>query len=59
MLVTREWLHLKNLRRAGRFLKAGGAEGTQPGELAILCRSCPIEAVNMAENWRLRPDNKK
>jgi hypothetical protein len=59
MLVTREWLHFKNLRRSGRFLKVGGAESTEPGELAVLCCSCPIDGVNMVKDWRLCPDNKQ
>jgi hypothetical protein len=59
MLVTRQWLHLKMLRRAGRFLKPGGAEGTQAGELAVRCRSCPIDGVNMMDNWKNRPTNLK
>jgi hypothetical protein len=59
MLVTRKWLHFKNLRCAGRFLKSGGAKATQSGELAILCRSCPIDGVNMVKDWRLRPADKQ
>jgi hypothetical protein len=50
--MAHQWLHTKMLKRSARFLKAGGADATADGELAIACRLCPIPGVNLPANWR-------
>jgi hypothetical protein len=55
MLLTRQWKHAKMLKWAGRFLLPGGAEATAPGELAVACRLCPIEGINLPDNWESWP----
>lgn len=50
-----EWRYLKMLKRAGRGHIEGGAAGTGPGELAVLCPACPHPGVNMAVNWKSIP----
>ncbi|KAG5219381.1 CxC2 domain-containing protein [Salix suchowensis] len=39
--MSREWRHLLQLKRSARGHHPDGAEGTQPGELAVLCPACP------------------
>jgi len=45
--MIREYRNLKALKRAGRGHKLGGAAGTQPGELAVICPACPQPGINM------------
>jgi hypothetical protein len=52
MLMAREWGHLKMVKRSGRHLKQGGMAACADGELAVRCRSCPIDGVNLPEEWR-------
>jgi hypothetical protein len=52
--MAHQWRHTKMLKRFARFLK-GGADTTADGELALVCRSCPIPGVNLPENWRDLP----
>jgi hypothetical protein len=40
------------LKRSARFLMPGGADATADGELALVCRSCPIPGVNLPAGWR-------
>jgi len=50
-----QWRHLKMLKWGGRGHDPTGARGTQPGELAILCPSCPRPGVNLPEGWEQAP----
>ncbi|KAF9553012.1 hypothetical protein CPC08DRAFT_646182 [Agrocybe pediades] len=50
-----QWRHLKMLKWAGRGHDPSGAAGTQPGELAIRCPSCPIDGINLPTGWRQAP----
>ncbi|KAF8415032.1 hypothetical protein L210DRAFT_3658007 [Boletus edulis BED1] len=45
--MTREWRHLKMLKRAGRGHVAGGAASTHEGECAVLCPACPHPGINI------------
>ena len=51
-----QWRHLKMLKWGGRGHDHTGAQGTQPGELAILCPSCLRPGVNLPEGWEQAPD---
>jgi hypothetical protein len=54
--LAHQWLHVKLLKRFARFLKPGGANATADGELAFICRSCPIPGINLPENWESLPN---
>ncbi|KAF8121256.1 hypothetical protein EV363DRAFT_1406388 [Boletus edulis] len=45
--MTREWRHLKMLKRAGQGHVAGGAVSTREGECAVLCPACPHSGINI------------
>ncbi|KAK0456981.1 hypothetical protein EV421DRAFT_1887058 [Armillaria borealis] len=46
MRMLIQWWHLKLLKRGGRAHDVKGPEGTQPGDLAVLCPSCPRPDAN-------------
>lgn len=50
-----QWRHLKLLKRGGRGNEPTGALGTAPGELAIMCPSCPHPNVNLPPGWDKAP----
>lgn len=54
-LVVRLWRHVKMLKRAGRGHDPSGAEGTKAGELAVVCRACPIPGANLPDGWDNAP----
>ncbi|PPR02783.1 hypothetical protein CVT26_009394 [Gymnopilus dilepis] len=54
-----QWHHLKLLKRGGRGNDPSGVQGTQNGELALRCPSCPWPGINLAENWQDAPENMK
>lgn len=43
------------LKRAGRGHDPSGVDGTGPGELAVVCRACPIPGINLPEGWENAP----
>lgn len=47
-----QWRHLKMLKRGGRGHDSAGAAGTQNGELAVWCPSCPYPGINLPDGWR-------
>lgn len=51
MRMVLQWRHLKLLKRGGRGHAPNGAATTQPGELAIMCPSCPRPGINLPEGW--------
>lgn len=53
--VLVQWRHLKLLKRGGRGHDPTGISGTQNGDLAILCPSCPRPGVNIPNNWNEAP----
>ena len=57
--MMREWRHLKMLKRGGRGHDDLGVEGTQPGELAVLCPACPHPGINLASDWESSPPEKQ
>lgn len=46
-----QWRHLKLLKRGGRGNEPTGADGTETGELSILCPSCPRPNINLEMGW--------
>lgn len=59
MRVTREWRHIRMLKRAGRGHDPDGIGGTKLGECALLCPACPQPGKNMAPNWEDAPEEKQ
>lgn len=49
--MSLQWRHLKMLKRGGRGHDPSGVAGTQHGELAIVCPSCPIPGINLPSDW--------
>ncbi|KAK0458713.1 uncharacterized protein EV420DRAFT_1270106 [Desarmillaria tabescens] len=47
MRMLIQWCHLKLLKRGERVHDITGPEGTKPGELAVLCPSCPRPGINL------------
>jgi hypothetical protein len=54
-----QWRHLKMLKRGGRGHDPMGIGGTQSGELAVLCPSCPHPGINLPEGWEDVPIEKR
>jgi hypothetical protein len=50
--MSLQWRHLKLLKWAGRAHDSTGPEGTNPGELALRCPSCPYPEINLPHDWR-------
>ena len=57
--MTREWKHLKMMKRAGRGHDPTGVRGTQVGELAVECPACPQIGKNLPDNWKDAPEDQK
>ena len=53
--MIRIWRHLHLLKRGGRGHSPGGAAGTAPGELAVLCPACPYPDINLPTDWKSVP----
>jgi hypothetical protein len=53
--ITREWQHIRMLKRAGRGHDPEGIANTKPGECALLCPACPHPGKNLPENWKDAP----
>ncbi|KAJ6467014.1 hypothetical protein C8R45DRAFT_1106429 [Mycena sanguinolenta] len=57
--MTRVFRNLLMLKRGGRGHELGGVNGTQPGELAIQCPTCPHPNVNLPEGWEDVPAERR
>ncbi|KAJ7805097.1 hypothetical protein B0H14DRAFT_3091667 [Mycena olivaceomarginata] len=57
--MTREWRHVRMLKRAGRGHDPAGVANTKPGECALLCPACPQPGKNLPANWQEAPENKQ
>ncbi len=51
MRMLIQWWHLKLLKRGGHTHDVKGPEGTQLGDLAVLCPSCPHPGINLPPDW--------
>ncbi|KAJ6476812.1 hypothetical protein C8R45DRAFT_833720, partial [Mycena sanguinolenta] len=57
--MTRQWRHIRMLKRAGRGHDPVGIANTQPGECALLCPACPQPGKNLPPNWKDVPKIKR
>ncbi|KAF7357140.1 CxC2 domain-containing protein [Mycena sanguinolenta] len=57
--MTRQWRHIRMLKRAGRGHDPAGIANTKPGECALLCPACPQPEKNLPPNWKDVPERKK
>lgn len=57
--ISREWSHLKMLKRAGRGHDSLGVRGTAPGECAVECPACPQPGKNLPAGWEDAPNEKR
>ncbi|PBK66640.1 hypothetical protein ARMSODRAFT_890042 [Armillaria solidipes] len=55
MQMKLQWAHLKMLKRSGQAHVNDGVATTTPGELALLCPSCPWPGINLPEGWESVP----
>ena len=53
--IIMQWRHLKLLKWGGRAHDPAGVAATRPGELALLCPSCPRPGINLPEDWENAP----
>ncbi|TFY50876.1 hypothetical protein EVJ58_g10849, partial [Rhodofomes roseus] len=53
--MSREWSHLKLLKRGGRGHDPSGAAGTAQGECSVECPACPIPGKNLPDTWDETP----
>lgn len=52
--MTREFRHLKQLKRAGRGHDPNGIEAMKEGECAVICPACPHPGINLPDGWETR-----
>lgn len=57
--MARMWKNMKLNIRGGRAHDSTGVDGTRAGELAVVCPACPIDGVNLPNNWREVPKEKQ
>ena len=55
MNTVRQWRNIKAAKRQGKAYDLGGINDTKPGELAIMCRSCPHPGINLPDGWEKTP----
>ncbi|KAJ8482732.1 hypothetical protein ONZ45_g14849 [Pleurotus djamor] len=57
--IVREHRYLSSLKRGGRVHEDGGIDGTQNGDLGVVCPACPDPDVNLPPNWTQVPKEQK
>ncbi|KAJ7442097.1 hypothetical protein B0H11DRAFT_1724840, partial [Mycena galericulata] len=57
--MTRQWRHVRMLKRAGRGHDPAGIVNTMPGECALLCPACPQPGKNLPAGWENAPQEKQ
>lgn len=55
MAIVRQWRNVKMLRRAGRGHDPAGVQATTSGQLAVPCRACPHQGINLPDDWDQAP----
>ncbi|KAL7280499.1 hypothetical protein ACG7TL_005431 [Trametes sanguinea] len=59
MAMTRQWRHLKSLKRAGRGHVPFGMAESHEGSCAVECPACPHPGKNIPKDWNNAPPDKK
>ncbi|CAA7261923.1 unnamed protein product [Cyclocybe aegerita] len=59
LCMAMQWCHLKLLKRGGRAHNDSGVTATKEGKLAVLCPSCPCPGINLPDDWKAVPENKR
>ncbi|KAJ7792212.1 hypothetical protein B0H14DRAFT_2198778, partial [Mycena olivaceomarginata] len=49
--IIRQYRSLSIMKRAGRGHDLTGVKGTAQGELALKCRACPQDGMNLPDGW--------
>lgn len=57
--MTREWKHLKMLKRSGIGHDPLGVGNVSPGECALICPACPQPGKNMLPDWEHTPQERQ
>ncbi|KAJ6464570.1 hypothetical protein C8R45DRAFT_840433 [Mycena sanguinolenta] len=57
--ITRQWRHIRMLKRAGRGHDPLGIANTKPGECALLCPACPHPGKNLPAHWKDAEESKR
>ncbi|KAJ7744329.1 hypothetical protein B0H16DRAFT_1322199 [Mycena metata] len=57
--MTRQWRHIRMLKRTARGHDPQGIANTQPGECALLCPACPHPGKNLTPGWEAAPPAKE
>ncbi|KAJ7073559.1 hypothetical protein B0H15DRAFT_925638 [Mycena belliarum] len=57
--MTREWRHVKMVKRAGRGNDPRGIAGTEPASCALLCPACPHPGKNLPPGWKDVPEERQ
>ncbi|KAL1948929.1 hypothetical protein VTO73DRAFT_10735 [Trametes versicolor] len=55
MLMSRQWRHLKMLKRSGRGHSPFGLADQHEGSCAVECPACPLPGKNMPTDWKTAP----
>ncbi|KAG1884518.1 hypothetical protein F4604DRAFT_1878625 [Suillus subluteus] len=55
MWMVHEWWHLQQLKCSSRGHHPTGTNGTESGELAVLCPACPHPGKNLPDGWETAP----
>ncbi|TFK88753.1 hypothetical protein K466DRAFT_488291 [Polyporus arcularius HHB13444] len=58
LTITREWRHLKLMKRGGRGNDPDGLAGTREGSCAVECPACPLPGKNLPDGWQDAPESK-
>ncbi|KAF9496309.1 hypothetical protein BDN71DRAFT_1505821 [Pleurotus eryngii] len=58
MRIVQQWHHIRMLKWAGRGHAPEGVAGTNEGECAVLCPTCPHPGKNLPTDWRAVPASK-
>lgn len=59
--MARKWRHEAMVKRGGRAYAQSERriEETAQGELAVVCRACPIPGVNLPPDWASAPQEQQ
>ncbi|TFK80129.1 hypothetical protein K466DRAFT_504425 [Polyporus arcularius HHB13444] len=58
LTITREWRHLKMVKRGGRGNDPEGIPATREGSCAVECPACPLPGKNLPDGWEDAAEDK-